>query len=83
MTKDETNEANPFEATEFVLEKLDHIVALLERNTSDNKKILLESVQGILAARSVNYEIDREAVRELAKYVNIVGGVEILDLLPD
>ena len=75
--------SNPYEATEFALEELDHVVALLERNTSDNKRIVLESVQGILAARSEGFEIDRLAVRELAKYVNIVGGVELLDLLPE
>lgn len=82
LTKDDANTANAFEATEFALEKLDHVVALLERNTSDNKRIVIESVQGILAARSEGFEIDRLAVRELAKYVNIVGGVELLDLLP-
>ncbi len=83
LTRDDNNPSNPYEATEFTLEKLDHVVALLERNTSDNKRIVLESVQGILAARSEGFEIDRLAVRELAKYVNIVGGVELLDLLPD
>lgn len=83
LTRDDSNASNPYEATEFVLEKLDHAVALLERNTSDNKRIVLESVQGILAARSEGFEIDRPAVRDLAKYVNIVGGVELLDLLPE
>lgn len=82
LTKDDANAANQFEATEFALEKLDHVVALLERNTSDNKRIVIESVQGILAARNEGFEIDRLAVRELAKYVNIVGGVELLDMLP-
>ena len=82
LTRDDGNTVNPFEATEFALEKLDHVVALLERNTSDNKRIVIESVQGILAARAEGFEIDRLAVRELAKYVNIVGGVELLDLLP-
>lgn len=83
LTRDDGNAPSPYEATEFVLEELDHAVALLERNTSDNKRIVLESVRGILAARSEGFIIDRLAVRGLAQYVNIVGGVELLDLLPD
>lgn len=82
LTKDD-NSDNPYEATEFALEKLDHVVALLERNYSNNKRVLHESIRGIITARTEGFEIDRLAVRELAKYVNIVGGVNLLDLLPD
>lgn len=83
LTKDETNAIEPYQATQFVLDKdVDRVVALLERNTSDNKRIVLETINGILSAQNEGLVIDREAIRKLAQYVNIVGGVELLDELP-
>ena len=74
---------DPYKATRFVLEDTDYVVALLERNTSDNPHIVYEIIDGVLAARSEGYNVERNAIRELAKYVNIVGGVDILDLMPE
>ena len=74
---------DPYKVTKFVLEDTDYVVALLERNTSDNPHIVYEIIDGVLAARSEGYHVERRAIRELAKYVNIVGGVDILDLMPE
>lgn len=82
LTKDEANDIAPYHATQFVLDKLDRASQILERNTSDNKRIVLETVKGLLSAEEEGFVIDRDDIRKLAIYINIVGGVELLDELP-
>lgn len=82
LTYNESNQEDPYEYTRFLLEKLDQVVAVLERNTSDSKRISFEIIEGIRNARARGYKVERNEIRELAKYINIVGGVDVLDLLP-
>lgn len=82
LTVDNANLTDPFDVTRFMLDKLDQGVQILERNSSDNPRIIREIVRGIRAATAEGFVVDRDPIRELAKYVNIVGGVSVLDLLP-
>lgn len=82
LTMDKNNPEDPYAPTRFVLDKLDRVGALLERNTSNDPRIVHEIILGLDDAVKEGYIIDRDPIRDVAKYINIVGGVEMLDLLP-
>ena len=74
--------ADPYELTSFVCEHNDHIMHILERNTSNNPMIIQGFIDGILAARAEGIAINTDDVGTLCKYLNTLGGVYILDCLP-
>lgn len=81
LTYDE-NRSDKYELTKFMCEHNDHIMHILERNTSNNPMIIQAFIDGILVARSEGLNINTDAVGELAKYLNLLGGIYILDCLP-
>lgn len=86
LTYDES-EADPFRRTRIVTQDLGYIVDLLERNFSNNLFISRQFVDAVEAARAeVAAEgrvILRPELRTLCKYLNMLGGVYILDATPD
>lgn len=74
--------ADPYELTTFVCEHNDHIMHILERNTSNNPMIIQGFIDGILAARAEGISVNTDDVGALCKYLNTLGGVYILDCLP-
>ena len=73
---------NPFEITGFILKDTDYIVNLLERTFSSNRNIFREFVEAVEKARAEGHSVERQEIRELCKYLNLLGGVYILDALP-
>ena len=56
---------------------------VLERNTSNNPSITRGFLSAVIDARNNGMRIDTNVVGELAKYLNLLGGVYILDCLPE
>lgn len=87
LTYDESAEGDEFRRTRIVAQDLGYIVDLLERNFSNNRRISAEFVDAVEAARAevapTGGIILRPELRILCKYLNMLGGVYILDTMPD
>lgn len=81
LTYDEKR-GNPYEITAFTMKDTDYVVNLLERNFSSNRVIFREFVEAVEQGRKEGMDIGRPEVRELCKYLNLLGGVYVLDALP-
>lgn len=79
----DSNRSDPWELTKFVCESSDYIMHILERNTSNNPSIIRPFLNAIIVARENGLPIDTNIVGELAKYLNLLGGIYILDCLPE
>lgn len=82
LTYDEKR-SDPWELTKFVCESSDYIMHILERNTSNNPAIIRPFLSAIIEAKAQGLPIDTNIVGELAKYLNLLGGIYILDCLPE
>lgn len=82
LTHDEKR-ADPWELTKFVCENADYIMHILERNTSNNPLIMRGFLSALIDARQQGLQIDTNIVGELAKYLNLLGGIYILDCLSE
>lgn len=86
LTYDEAHE-DPYHRTRVVTADLGYVVDLLERNFSNNPRISAEFVDAVEAARAEVAPqggiIIRPELRILCKYLNMLGGVYILDNLPE
>lgn len=82
LTYDE-HRSDPWELTKLVCEHNDYIMHILERNTSNNPAIIRPFLNAIIKARAQGVPIDTNTVGELAKYLNLLGGIYILDCLPE
>jgi hypothetical protein len=80
LTYDDTR-TDPYELTKLVCENSDYIMHILERNTSNNPMIIRAFLGAVLDARNEGMNINTDAVGELAKYLNLLGGIYILDCL--
>lgn len=80
LTYDESR-SDPYEFTRLVCENSDYIMHILERNTSNNPMIIRAFLGAVLDARSEGLNINTDTVGELAKYLNLLGGIYILDCL--
>lgn len=76
------NRTDPWELTKFVCENSDYIMHICERNTSNNPMIIHAFLDAVLDARKKGIPINTDTVGELAKYLNLLGGIYILDCLP-
>lgn len=72
-----------YELTKLVCENSDYIMHVLERNTSNNPMIIRSFLGAILDARNEGLNINTDTVGELSKYLNLLGGVYILDCLSE
>lgn len=82
LTHDKTRR-DPWELTHFVCSNADYIMHILERNTSNNPTIIRGFLSAVIDARTSGLRINTNIVGELAKYLNILGGVYILDCLSE
>ena len=74
---------DPFEITSFTMKDTDYVVNLLERNFSSNRQIFREFVEAVECGRKEGMKIERSDIRELCKYLNLLGGVYVLDAFPE
>lgn len=79
----DANRKDPFELTRFVCENSDNIMHILERNTSNNISITKAFISALIDARQEGCLINTDAVGELSKHLNLLGGTYILDCLPE
>lgn len=80
MTYDEKRE-DPFELTKFLCNHQDFIETICGRSTFNNpivQKATLNALYDVLYDRKAD---NREIIREIAKYVNLLSGTYILDML--
>lgn len=83
LTYDDTKPSDPYELTRFVCEKSNYVMSILERNFSNNKAIVRPCVRAFLDARKEGYDIKVDEVKTLTKYISVLGGVYVLDCLPE
>ncbi len=81
LTYDE-NRDDPYEITKFTMQDTDYVVNLLERNFSSNRQIFREFVEAVETARNEGFSVARDEIRQLCKYLNLLGGVYVLDAFP-
>ena len=80
VTYDEKRE-DPFELTKFLCNHQDFIEAICGRSTFNNpvvQKATLNALYDVLKDRKSD---NREIIREIARYVNLLAGTFILDML--
>ena len=74
---------DPWELTKFICESSDYIMHALERNTSNNPAIIRPFLSAIIDVRKSGREINTDQFGLLAKYLNLLGGIYMLDCLPE
>ena len=83
LTYDEMRE-DPYEVSSFVLKDSAYVVDLLERDFSNSKKIVSEFICAIEDVCSAGFNVrSRKYIRPLCRYLNLLGGVYILDAFPE
>ena len=82
LTYDEKR-TDPWELTRFICESSDYIMHALERNTSNNPAIIRPFLSAIIDAKANGLAINTDRFGDLAKYLNLLGGIYILDCLPE
>ena len=80
LTYDENLEDH-YKYTRFVCSSQRFIVDILERNISENPQIIKTCIDTMMRyqADHSNIQIDTNAMREIQKYVSILGGTYLLD----
>ena len=74
---------NPYELTEFVCAHPDYIMHFIERNTSNNLHILRPFLEAIIEEEKNGIVLNTDDGGELAKYLNLLGGMYVLDVMPE
>lgn len=82
LTKDSSRE-DPYELTKFLCSNQNYIQSVLERNFSDNPDIVRPFLRAILDGIDSGLTMDSSTIKALSKYINLLGGVYILDTLDD
>lgn len=80
FTFDETR-TDPYELTKFLCKDQDYIESICGRNIFNNPDIGLAVIAALSDAEKNNITVNRDVVRELAKYVNLLAGTYLLDAL--
>lgn len=83
MTYDEENETNPYWLTEFFCEKdfSARSVVFFSSNLTSNPNITKGILKTLIKWKDSGIEIKRDHFVQANKYLNVVGGAMILDLL--
>lgn len=79
----ELNSPDPWKYTRYVCTHQRFIVDFLERNISNSFSLLKPTIDAVFTweANHGNKEVDSNKMREIQKYINILGGIYILDCL--
>ena len=83
LTYDKDNPGDHYEITRFVCENANYVMSILERNFSNNMEIIRPFAKALLAARKEGYVVQTKEVKALTKYLNVLGGVYVLDCLSE
>lgn len=74
---------DPWELTKFVCRYSRFIVDILERSMSNNPAVVRPFIRAAMDAEHEGIAISTQRVRDLAVYLDELGGVFILDCLPE
>lgn len=74
---------DPWFLTKTVCESSDNIMHILEINVSNNLSIVRTLIKAILKARSEGYDVNTNVIGELCIYINMLGGIYLLDIMDD
>lgn len=80
ITYDETR-VDPYELTKFLCRDQDYIESICGRNVFNNPDVGFAILSALYDAEKEGVKIDRFIVREIGKYVNLLAGTYILDVL--
>jgi hypothetical protein len=72
---------DPFELTQIVCENSDNIMHIIDRNFSNNRDVIFPFLAAISEAKKENLPLNTNSIGDLSKYLNILGGTYILDVL--
>ncbi|MCA1054301.1 hypothetical protein LCM10_04815 [Rossellomorea aquimaris] len=83
MTYDESSENEPYRLTEFFCEKdfSARCVVFFSSNFTSNKNITRGILKSLLKLKECGVSIKRDHFVQATKYLNVVGGAMILDML--
>lgn len=82
LTYDE-NRVDKWELTKFVCRYSDYIMHFIERNTSNNLHVMRPFLEAMIEARKDGYALNTDDAGNLAKYLNLLGGMYVLDFMPE
>lgn len=74
---------DPWELTRFVCRYSRFIVDILERSMSNNPSVVRPFIRAVMDAEGEKISISTQRIRDLAIYLGELGGVYILDCLPE
>lgn len=77
----DSKRVNPFELTEFIVRDQDYINNLLEIGFASNPIISKAVISALLDAEKNGVIVNRHLVRSISQYVNLLGGIYLLDCL--
>lgn len=80
ITYDESR-TDPYELTKFLCKNQDYIESVCGRNVFNNPQIGHTTISALYDAEKAGIKVDRECVRELVKYVNLLAGTYLIDSL--
>ena len=80
FTYDESR-PDPYELTKFLCKDQDYIETFCGRNIFNNPDIGFAVVSALVDAEKSGIKINREVVRNIGKYVNLLAGTYLLDAL--
>lgn len=83
MTYDEKNSENPYWLTDFFAEKqfASRCILFFSSNFTSNREITKGLLSALYKINNLGIEIDREHFVESIRYLNVVGGALVLDVL--
>jgi hypothetical protein len=83
MTYDETKESNPFWLTDFFTEKdfSARCVVFFSSNFTSNRDITIGILKALYQLNEQGINITRDYFVQATKYLNVVGGAMVLDML--
>ena len=77
----DSKRTNPYELTEFICRDQDYINNLLDIGFASNAAITRAIISALLDAEKNGITVNRDLVRTISQYVNMLGGIYILDCL--
>lgn len=79
----DSSRKDPYELTKFMCSNQNYIQSILERNFSDNPNVVRPFLSAILDGINNGLTMDSGKIKALCKYINLLGGVYILDMLDE
>lgn len=80
VTYDKQRE-DPFELTSFLCRDQDYIENLCGRNIFNNQNVIIPTIAALCDSEKEGIKINRDVVRNITKYINILSGVFLVDAL--